>query len=76
MKRIAARILLPLVLAGGFAGIAGGVADAATPDSGTAAAPPAIWVVPGLDAGSLLAPTVPAPTQLLAPVFGLITAIS
>ncbi|GAA3537834.1 hypothetical protein GCM10022222_21820 [Amycolatopsis ultiminotia] len=76
MKRTAARILLPLVLAGGFAGVAGGVASAATQEPPAASEPPAIWVVPGLDAGSLLAPTVQAPTQLLAPVVNLITPIS
>ncbi|MGW4397542.1 hypothetical protein ACWEHA_19845 [Amycolatopsis nivea] len=37
---------------------------------------PSIWVVPGLDAGSLLGPTAQAPAQLLAPVFNLVTAVS
>lgn len=37
---------------------------------------PSIWVVPGLDAGSLLGPTTQAPAQLLAPVFNLVTAVS
>ena len=74
MTRIAARILLPLAAAGAFAGLAGGVAEAAETDAGPAAPP--IWVVPGLDAGGLLGPTTQAPAQLLAPVFAAITAIA
>lgn len=106
MKRIAARILLPLAAAGAFAGFAGGAASAATPDPSAAGQPgglpslptgglpslptpglpglpgaptgggPSVWVVPGLDAGSLLGPTAQAPAQLLAPVFNLVTAVS
>ncbi|GAA4540172.1 hypothetical protein [Amycolatopsis samaneae] len=70
MKRIAARVLLPLAAAAALTGVAGGVADAAPADT------PHIWVTPDLDLGGLLRPTVPAPTQLLAPIFGLITPIS
>lgn len=36
----------------------------------------AIWLIPGVDLGGLLGPTVQAPTELLAPVFNLITPIS
>jgi len=35
-----------------------------------------IWALPGLDVGSLLGPTVPVPTQVLAPVDGLLKRIS
>jgi hypothetical protein len=88
MKRTIARVLLPLAAAGAFAALAGGVADAAptTPAAPTAPAPglpalpagdgTAIWLIPGVDLGALLGPTVQAPTELLAPVFNLITPIS
>ncbi|QUQ71137.1 hypothetical protein [Kutzneria sp. CA-103260] len=35
-----------------------------------------IWALPGLDVGSVLGPTVPVPTQVLAPVDGLLKLIS
>ena len=35
-----------------------------------------IWALPGLDVGSLLGPTVPVPTQVLAPIDGLLKLIS
>ena len=69
MKRFAARVLLPLAAAVAFVPLAGGVASAA-PAGG-----PAVWLVPGVDVGSLLGP-VGQPLDLLAPVYGLITAIS
>jgi hypothetical protein len=47
-------------------GLGGGVANAA--DNNTP-----IWVVPGLDAGSLLDPTVGLPTAALAPIDSLLT---
>jgi hypothetical protein len=75
MKRMTARILLPLAAAGVLAGLAGGVA-AAAPATPAAAPAPAIWALPGLDLGSLLGPSVAAPTEVLAPVYGLITLIS
>ena len=73
MKRIAARVLLPLAIAAGLSGIAGGVASAAEV---TAQDAPSIWVLPGVDLGSLLGPTVGLPTDLLRPIFGIITPIS
>lgn len=69
MKRTAARILLPLAAAAAFTGVAAGVADAAP------AGPPAVWVVPGLDLGSVLGP-VGQPLDLLSPVYGVLTALS
>ncbi len=45
----------------------GGVAQAADTSS--------IWVVPGAVAGPLLDPVVQAPSQALAPVFGLLGAV-
>jgi len=65
------RILLPLVAAAAFTGIAGGAAEAATLTPSDAP----IWALPGLDVGSLLGP-VGQPLQLLAPVYGLITLVS
>ena len=35
-----------------------------------------IWALPGLDVGTLLGPTVPVPTSVLAPVDGLLKLIS
>lgn len=81
MKRMTARILLPLAAAGVLFGLAGGVADAAPASPAAPAAPSdapatAIWLIPGLDLGSLLGPSIAAPTELLAPVYGLVTLIS
>ncbi|GAA1022919.1 MULTISPECIES: hypothetical protein [Amycolatopsis] len=50
MKRIAARILLPLAAAGAFAGFAGGVANAATPETSAAGQPAGL---PSLPTGGL-----------------------
>ncbi|MGW7535665.1 hypothetical protein [Amycolatopsis sp. NPDC054798] len=61
MKRTAARILLPLAAAGAFAGFAGGVADAATPDTLAAAQPAGQAAAPGSPAaGQAVAPGLPA----------------
>jgi hypothetical protein len=68
MKRLAVRVLLPLVAATAFTGLAGGVASAAPADS-------PVWLVPGVDLGGVLGP-LGQPVLLLAPVFGLITAVS
>ncbi|MEU6131094.1 hypothetical protein ABZ805_18140 [Saccharopolyspora sp. NPDC047091] len=40
------------------------------------AEPPSIWVIPGVDAGGLLSPTVGLPTAALNPVVGLLDALS
>ncbi|QXV60052.1 hypothetical protein [Amycolatopsis sp. TNS106] len=74
MKRIAARVLLPLAVAGALSGLAGGVASADPLPTGGGA--PALWLIPGVDLGGPLGPTVPLPTDLLAPIYGLITPIS
>ena len=68
MKRLAARVLLPLAAATALTGLAGGVASA-DPAQGP------VWLVPGVDLGSVLGP-LGQPVGLLAPVFGLITAVS
>ncbi|MDT7801685.1 MAG: hypothetical protein QOI78_5118 [Actinomycetota bacterium] len=68
MKRLAARVLLPLAAAAVLTGLAGGVASADPTDG-------SVWVVPGLDLGSVLGP-IGQPVDLLAPVFDLITAVS
>ncbi|GAA4857814.1 hypothetical protein [Saccharopolyspora rosea] len=60
-RRIAATGLLALALTGAGTGVA--------------AASPAVWLVPGVDAGPLLGPAIGLPTQLLAPVDGLLTAL-
>jgi hypothetical protein len=45
--------------------------------AGSAGADPLpIWALPGLDVGSVLGPTVPVPTQVLAPVDGLLKLVS
>ena len=71
MKKLAARILIPLATVSALFGLAGGVANAAPVVQDTP-----IWALPGLDVGSLLGPLVQAPTELLAPIYGLITLIS
>ncbi|MGW3966491.1 hypothetical protein ACWED2_42210 [Amycolatopsis sp. NPDC005003] len=68
MKRLAARVLLPLAAATALTGLAGGVASA-DPTDGSG------WLVPGVDLGSVLGP-LGQPVGLLAPVFGLVTAVS
>ncbi|MEV7550810.1 hypothetical protein AB0N89_14390 [Amycolatopsis sp. NPDC089917] len=76
MKRIAARVLLPLAVAGALSGLAGGVASADPLPGPPTGGGPAVWLIPGVDLGSLLGPTVPVPTDLLAPIYGIITPIS
>lgn len=73
MKRIAARVLLPLAIAAGLSGLAGGVVGAAEV---TAQDAPSIWLLPGVDVGALLGPAVQLPTDLLKPIFAIITLIS
>jgi hypothetical protein len=75
MKKIAARVLIPLAAASALFGLAGGVAGAEpAPVAPTAQDTP--WVTPGLDLGAWLGPAIQDPTQLLAPVFYLITLTS
>lgn len=77
MKRIAARVLLPLAVAGALSGLAGGVASAAPlPGLPTGGGDPAVWLIPGVDLGGLLGPAVAVPTDVLAPIFGIVTPIS
>jgi hypothetical protein len=76
MKRIASRVLVPAAAAAAMFGLAGGVAHAA-PEA--QAAPVAqgvpVWVLPGLDLGSVLDPSVALPAQALAPVVGLVSLV-
>ncbi|GAA1946420.1 hypothetical protein [Amycolatopsis minnesotensis] len=72
MKRIAVRAAVTVAAAAAFAGVAGGVADAA-PSHAQEGTP--IWLLPGVDVGPLLDPAILAPANLLAPVYGLITLI-
>jgi len=56
-----------------------GLLSAALPAAGAGVASAdtlPIWALPGLDVGSLLGPTGPVPTQVLAPVDGLLKLIS
>ncbi|MGW4127112.1 hypothetical protein [Amycolatopsis japonica] len=76
MKRIAARVLLPLALAGALSGLAGVASADPLPGLPTGGGNPAVWLIPGLDLGGLLGPTVPVPTDVLAPIYGIITPIS
>ncbi|WP_158887169.1 hypothetical protein [Amycolatopsis anabasis] len=71
MKRTASRILVTAAASAAVLGLAGGVAAA---DPVASDAP--IWVVPGLDLGSLLGATVSLPTTALAPVHGLLTTLA
>ena len=63
MKKVLTVALLSAALLAAGAGVA-------------SADPLPIWALPGLDVGSLLGPTVPVPTQVLAPVDGLLKLIS
>ena len=65
MRKVVSRALVIGALSAGVLGLGGGVASAA---DGTP-----IWVAPGVDLGSLLSPTVGAPTALLGPVDSLLT---
>lgn len=76
MKRIAARVLLPMAAAVALSGLAGGIASADTLPGLPTGGDPAVWLVPGVDLGGLLSPVVPVPTDALAPIFGIITQIS
>ncbi|WP_205215126.1 hypothetical protein [Amycolatopsis albispora] len=66
MKKLVSRVLVTGVAVAAFSGAAGGVASAAdsTP----------IWVLPGVDLGSVLDPTIGIPGGL-APVFDLLKLI-
>ncbi|HVW41463.1 MAG TPA: hypothetical protein VHC18_08950 [Amycolatopsis sp.] len=65
MRKVVTRALVAGALGAVALGLDGGVASA---DDG-----PAVWVLPGVDAGALLGPTVGLPTGALAPVDGLLT---
>ncbi|MBK0867361.1 MULTISPECIES: hypothetical protein [unclassified Saccharopolyspora] len=62
LARVATTAAATLALAGFGAGVAH-------------ADPPSIWLVPGVDAGGLLSPTVGLPTAALNPVVGLLDAL-
>lgn len=65
VRRVVSRALVAAAFGAVALGVGGGVASA---DDGTA-----IWLLPGVDAGALLGPTVGLPTALLAPVDGVLT---
>jgi hypothetical protein len=70
MKRLLANALLGGVFTIVLTGAATGVANAEpapSPDD-----PPAVWLAPGLDGGTLLGPTIPAPSEVLAPLYGVV----
>jgi hypothetical protein len=70
-KTIVAGLVAAAMLA-----IGAGSASAAPATPATSEAGVPIWVLPGLDLGWLLGPTVPVPTQALAPIDGLLKFIS
>ncbi|WP_243769671.1 hypothetical protein [Amycolatopsis acidicola] len=64
MRRVVSRVLVAGAVGAAVLALGSGVAGAAEVP---------IWVVPGVDGGSLLDPTVNLPTALLAPVDSLLT---
>jgi hypothetical protein len=69
MTRLLARTLLGGAVALALTGAGAGMANA---DPAPAPGDTAIWLVPGLDGGGLLGPSIPAPTEVLAPIFGVL----
>ena len=67
MSKNLARLTAATVTSLALLGLGAGVAQAD---------PPSIWVIPGVDAGGLLSPTVGLPTAALNPVVGLLDALS
>lgn len=67
MSKSLARLTAATVTSLALLGLGAGVAQAD---------PPSIWVIPGVDAGGLLSPTVGLPTAVLNPVVGLLDALS
>ncbi|GAA3355882.1 MULTISPECIES: hypothetical protein [Saccharopolyspora] len=67
MSKSLARLTAATVTSLALLGLGAGVAQAD---------PPSIWVIPGVDAGGLLSPTVGLPTAALNPVVGLLDALS
>lgn len=65
MRRVFSRVLVAGALAAAALGLGGGTASAAEDTS--------IWLVPGVDAGTLLGPTVGLPTSALAGLDSLLT---
>jgi hypothetical protein len=63
VRKLIVRSLVAGVAGAAALGLGSGVASADTP----------IWLVPGVDAGSLLSPTTGAPTSALAPIDSLLT---
>lgn len=68
MRKVVSRLLVTAAVGAAVLGVTGGVASA---DDGSGSTP--IWVLPGVDAGSLLGPAVGLPTELLAPIDGVLT---
>ncbi|HJQ46753.1 MAG TPA: hypothetical protein VJ870_10590 [Amycolatopsis sp.] len=65
MRKTVTRALVAGAVGAVALGLGGGVASA---DEG-----PAVWVLPGADAGALLGPTVGLPAGALAPIDGVLT---
>ena len=65
VRKLVRRALVAGAVGAVALGLGGGIASAADG--------PAVWVVPGVDAGALLGPTVGLPTSALAPADGLLT---
>ncbi|GAA0601699.1 hypothetical protein GCM10010174_17070 [Kutzneria viridogrisea] len=63
MSTVVSRVVAGTVAALALTGLTGGIAHAGTP----------VYVLPGVDLGSVLDPTVPVPTEALGPIAHLLT---
>ncbi|MFC4003246.1 hypothetical protein ACFS2C_15725 [Prauserella oleivorans] len=69
MRTTLARVATIVATAAASLAAASGVAAAEPQD-------PATWLLPGVDAGALLGPTVGLPTDALAPLYGVLTLLA
>jgi hypothetical protein len=89
MTKSMTRLVIGAVGALALAGLTSGIASAAqpapaaltttVPAAGASAGAPAdvpIWLLPGVDLGSVLDPTIGIPTEVLGPVDGLLTLVN
>ena len=78
MKKSIVRIVAGTAVALAAVAVTGGIASAApaapTPTATTSSDTP-IWLIPGVDLGSILDPTIGIPAQVFAPVDGLLNYI-
>ncbi|TCP47890.1 hypothetical protein EV191_11195 [Tamaricihabitans halophyticus] len=67
--RKTSRVLVVMASTAALFGIGAGAASAEAVESSTP-----VWALPGVDIGPLAAPLATVPTEVLAPVYGVITA--